>query len=139
MMGQPANEEKFQVELVSSVQERYVNVMRELLSFLCFCLDNQKYYYNYGEYFSDVFEDACYKKPNISVPHIVFCKPERFGMDLPDLTLGKQKNKFLYVLPISEKELTFLEDNGMQALEEQLLGNINPCDLKRKSFVFSDK
>ena len=138
MMGQPDGEEKFRVELVSSVQDRYVNVMRELLSFLCFCLDNQKYYYNYGEHFSHIFEAACYKKPRISLPHIVFCKPERFGMDLPDLTIGEQRIKFLYVLPISEEELTFLEKNGIQPLEEQLLGNIDPCNLKRKSFAFPD-
>ena len=138
MMGQPDGEEKFRVELVSSVQDRYVNVMRELLSFLCFCLDNQKNYYNYGEHFSHIFEAACYKKPRISLPHIVFCKPERFGMDLPDLTIGEQRIKFLYVLPISEEELTFLEKNGMQPLEEQLLGNIDPCNLKRKSFAFPD-
>ena len=138
MMGQPDGEEKIRVELVSSVQERYAEVMRELLSYLCLCLDNQKYYYNYGKHFSDIFEDACYKKPRISLPHIVFCKPERFGLDLPDLTIGELKIKFLYVLPISEDELTFLEKNGMQSLEEQLLGNIEPCDLKRKSFAFPD-
>ena len=138
MMGQPENEEKFRVELVSSVRERFVDVMSDLLSFLCFCLDNQKFYYNYGEHFADIFEHACYKKPKISVPHIVFCWPERFGINLPDLTIGEQRIKFLYVLPISGAELTFLKKNGLQALEEQLPGSIDPGDLKRKSLLFPD-
>ena len=138
MMGQPENEENFRVELVSSVRERFVDVMSDLLSFLCFCLDNQKFYYNYGEHFADIFEGACYKKPKISVPHIVFCRPERFGINLPDLTIGEQRIKFLYVLPISGAELTFLKKNGLQALEEQLPGSIDPGDLKRKSLLFPD-
>ena len=138
MMGQPDGEEKFRVELVSSVRERFVDVMSDLLCFLCFCLDHQKFYYHCGAPLQDIFEHACYKKPRISVRHIVFCKPETFGLDLPDLTVQGETVKFLYVLPITDQELSFYRENGLPALVEQLKGGIDFRDLKRKPTAFAD-
>lgn len=130
MQGAPSQMKSIRVELVSAVQERYVEIMAETLSYLILCLDNNKTFYHPGM----IVENAVPENNLSALRHIYLCDPFLWEDGLKSIQLDKCTLAFLYALPISDKEMELFQKEGEEAFENYLQQNEIPYyDMQRNN------
>lgn len=75
--------------------------------------------------------------PGSDMKHIMFTRPFLWEDKLEPLQVGDKNVSFLLCIPVSDAELEYRNDNGVNALESLLFGqkNIDIFDLDRKSVL----
>ena len=69
--------------------------------------------------------------------HLFFTRPFFWQEKLPELNLEEKTVNWLFMLPVSQKELEYKLSYGTEKLEERLFqeDNIDVFDIERKSIL----
>lgn len=102
MKGLPP-EKDIRIELISAVEDKFSALMAETLSFIAFCLDTDNVCYHPGM----VIENAIPESNLTKMRHVYLCEPIILNEALSSIQFDEYPVIFLYVLPLTEKELHF--------------------------------
>lgn len=87
------------------------------LSTAAFCVINSKWPCFPGAVFPDVY---AIHRPSAKLRHALFCPPIPWDEELGAMQIGDLDVHYLTMVPISDAELRFAEDNGSDELEKVL-------------------
>lgn len=119
------------VEFVAACGALY-DELANILSTAAFCVINSGWYASPGAIFPDIV--SMYRK-DTAMKHLMFTPPFLWD-DLKTLELDDKTVAWLLLVPISEKEYQFAENNGSDALEDLFVEKqIDVFNLDRLSVI----
>lgn len=120
------------VELLMCGYKKYDKI-GNILATTSFYISKNKWTCQPGTIFKHIVSDY-YASP---MKHILFIRPFLWEEKLSNLKFGEKKIHCLLCIPISDEELQFKEENGLNSLEKILFeeNNIDIFNIERKSVV----
>lgn len=118
------------VEIVGACFTKY-HKFSNVLATCAFNIINSKLKCSFGEVFNDVIK---LYYPRLSMKHVLFCSPFLWENKLTTIEFEFNKTAWLFALPISQRELEFLDRQGAERfLETMEMENIDVFNLNRES------
>lgn len=118
------------IEIVGACFNKYEK-FPNVLATCAFNIINSNFKCSFGEVFKDIIK-MYYK--NLSMKHVLFCTPFLWENKLTTIEFEHNKTAWLLALPISQKELEFLDQEGVEKLLDSFeMKNIDIFDLNRES------
>lgn len=131
-VGLSYNDIPLRIEFVGACYKRYENFAN--ISATCaFNIINSNLSCQFGTVFENVI--SLYY-PEFEMKHALFLSPFLWDYKLENLDLSDSKLAWLMIVPISDNEYDYMQEHGLDKLEELLdKGQIDAFDLERKSIL----
>jgi len=129
-LNEQASHNEFEILMASYTKNEYIP---NILSTCAFFIIKNDWKIQHGTVFEKMVEEYY---PKSDVQHIYFTQPYIWEDKLEDFQINEKYVKFLLAVPITDKELEYINQNGYEEFENRLEeNNVDIFDIKRKSII----